>query len=890
MLRGRESLVRLIGKRRRAISPRVTQLLNSNPDFPASSSTTSNVDLAENEVDQVACPVCGVSILGTDYNVNSHLDLCLKRGSKRKLTQCTLLQFVSSPKLKKVNDQIDKTSKEPINRPIFCANNICDESTEITQDSSICEDKCDSPVIQDRPDDEPILLDDQINMLETKDENLSMVLETYIVGRKFCDSVEIKQGASIILMRDPQNSKDQNAIKVASLDLEMLGYLPRELARHMAPLLDNNCIDCQGSVISLPEKPHDAVPIQLNCQKEDEKYSDFESCWKNVLVTVHNGKIFSPNLPKYQKNFVLLIDDVMKNHSHLFTHNEISFIGSFKSLSDDGQRLFIRLFTRKAEELQLAGYFSLLHESADVAGLDMKDILALLNVSELKEILHSEFSKERIKCTRQKELINAFISAYENRKCPKLPKKIVEITGNCVRITPFAEEVLWRVQRLFFLNGKQDLSAFLLVDIGLMKYPSYVCHASHPIFPNRKDLLEYEEAIQLAQVMDESLEENDMKIVERCIEVSENYIFHTPKEEYSISSPSVSNPRFFSSFKASHVYSKILTFGVSIYERDRRYEDAIRILRGLLEKTKESSKRGYWTLRLSINLEHVGQLNESLLVCENGVCDEWVRAGFKMAIMRRVLRLSKPPRRWKVPSFASSVKRDIPEITIRGRPVNGGIRVKNLFYGYNNELIGVEELALQYYALEETGGWRGTHSESGVWLTIFGLLMWDIVFSDLPDVFCSKFQTAPLDLGTDDFYESRKDEIESQLKKIEEGIGEEILITCWHLHFGEMCRGVNWEKHSLEDLRAVVSLMDSHCLASLCRHLALDYRSWSSGMPDLLLWRFYNNTPRGEIKLVEVKGPRDRLSEQQRAWMLVLMDCGFNSEVCKVSPDPKSQD
>jgi len=56
---------------------------------------------------------------------------------------------------------------------------------------------------------------------------------------------------------------------------------------------------------------------------------------------------------------------------------------------------------------------------------------------------------------------------------------------------------------------------------------------------------------------------------------------------------------------------------------------------------------------------------------------------------------------------------------------------------------------------------------------------------------------------------------------------------------------------------------------------------------DLLLWRFHGEY-RGEAKLVEVKGPRDQLSEQQRAWLLFLMDCGFNTEVCKVSPLPMS--
>lgn len=56
----------------------------------------------------------------------------------------------------------------------------------------------------------------------------------------------------------------------------------------------------------------------------------------------------------------------------------------------------------------------------------------------------------------------------------------------------------------------------------------------------------------------------------------------------------------------------------------------------------------------------------------------------------------------------------------------------------------MEELALQYFAEEEGGGWHGVHSESGIWMTIFGLLMWDVIFSDVPNVFCSKFQVTTI--------------------------------------------------------------------------------------------------------------------------------------------------
>lgn len=144
-------------------------------------------------------------------------------------------------------------------------------------------------------------------------------------------------------------------------------------------------------------------------------------------------------------------------------------------------------------------------------------------------------------------------------------------------------------------------------------------------------------------------------------------------------------------------------------------------------------------------------------------------------------------------------------------------------------------------------------------------------------------QNAPLDLGTDSFYTVRKSSIESHLQQIHDGMAEEFLVKSWETHFGTRCRGVNWDRHSLDEIRAAVACVGGPCLASLCRHLAQDYHSWSSGMPDLLLWRFHG-VYSGEAKLVEVKGPRDRLSEQQRAWLLLLMDCGFTVEVCKVRP------
>lgn len=94
-----------------------------------------------------------------------------------------------------------------------------------------------------------------------------------------------------------------------------------------------------------------------------------------------------------------------------------------------------------------------------------------------------------------------------------------------------------------------------------------------------------------------------------------------------------------------------------------RYEDAVKLLKGLLQRCLHDRKRGYWTLRLSVDLEHLGFANESLSVAEEGILDPWVRAGSRLALQKRVLRLGKPPRRWKIPDFAAAIRRKIPEVS-----------------------------------------------------------------------------------------------------------------------------------------------------------------------------------------------------------------------------------
>jgi Fanconi-associated nuclease 1 len=98
----------------------------------------------------------------------------------------------------------------------------------------------------------------------------------------------------------------------------------------------------------------------------------------------------------------------------------------------------------------------------------------------------------------------------------------------------------------------------------------------------------------------------------------------------------------------------------------------------------------------------------------------------------------------------------------------------------------VEDLVLEHYALPQNGAWQGIHCESGVWATLFGLLLYPVLFTPVPDVFRSPFQSAPLDLGTDAFAPARAKALEATIARIRRGEALDMLNESWTAHRGAL--------------------------------------------------------------------------------------------------------
>jgi hypothetical protein len=233
--------------------------------------------------------------------------------------------------------------------------------------------------------------------------------------------------------------------------------------------------------------------------------------------------------------------------------------------------------------------------------------------------------------------------------------------------------------------------------------------------------------------------------------------------------------------------------------------------------------------------------------------------------------------------------------------------------GRTEEDLSVEELAMQHFCVTE--GMDGVHSEGGFLRTLYGILLFDVIFDPLvSDAFWSRFQTAPLDLRSSHFYIRRKARVDARIASFEaEGnkghaAMEDIVRHIWRFHFGVSASCIQWDLLDLDAFVAVMRGIPVRAIKFLLTLFASDLRNWSSGLPDLLLWKRHtpatSATPASDlteglfqdskqqdnthlhthVKFVEVKGPNDRLSSTQKTWLALLSCLGVDVAVLHVKP------
>ncbi|NXH49715.1 FAN1 nuclease, partial [Dicaeum eximium] len=642
----------------------------------------------------------------------------------------------------------------------------------------------------------------------------------------------------------------------------------------------------------------------------------------------------SPGHPYYLQNFLVVLRAVLQNEDdvRLFNEQDLNIIAKFYKLSVGGQKLYVRLFQRKlnwlkvnkieygeiSEDLspmieELAGARFLQTESELEDLCEGLDLLSAPELKTLAKIFHLPNPNGQ-----KQQLVDDFLKLSKQRSIfsrsqagigTVILKRVKDLAGKCVRVCKGARAVFSRVLLLFSLPesleeeeagsaGQGLLSTVLRANMGHMVFPSYTVNRKTQVFQDREDLIRYATAVHLS---------NDIATVMVNGNWEEaNNLYLCAKETWSElkNHPSLRYhrilPDFLRRFTVGWVYTRILSQGVEILQRLHKYKEAVQQLQSLLAQDVYcADSRGRWWDRLALNLhQHLKNTKKAISCIRRGLADPAVRTGHRLSLCQRALRIRDSPSCKQFQGLLHDLPvltvQDVTHVTISGKMCPQMGMGKSVFLmedigdGEGGEdcsvstvMCSVEELALTHY--RRNGFDQGIHGEGSTFITLYGILMWDIIFmDDIPDVFRNSYQTSPLDLYTDSFYENRRAVIEARLQQLHTASSEtlaELVADVWTTQEGKAAALVNWGRFiSLQQVQSLVSCLGGTFLSGVFRRLSRDLRHCRGGLPDLLVWRSHSQ----HFKLVEVKGPNDRLSPKQMLWLSELHKLGAAVEVCHV--------
>ncbi len=162
--------------------------------------------------------------------------------------------------------------------------------------------------------------------------------------------------------------------------------------------------------------------------------------------------------------------------------------------------------------------------------------------------------------------------------------------------------------------------------------------------------------------------------------------------------------------------------------------------------------------------------------------------------------------------------------------------------------------------------------------SLFGLLCWPAIFAGLPGAFFHPFQSGPTDLHQPDFRQRRHELFEACLAQLHDGRYQDSIRACYRDKWGLASPFVYWQALTEELLELALHCLPAEHLHHCFERLLQDIAANRAGMPDLI--QFWPQERR--YQMIEVKGPGDRLQDNQLRWLEFCARHAMPVKVCYV--------
>jgi len=537
--------------------------------------------------------------------------------------------------------------------------------------------------------------------------------------------------------------------------------------------------------------------------------------------------------PYYLQNFERALAWIAERYDDLLDAGERGFVHAFRHLPLPSRALLVRMLMRqgplfRASRLVYEEIGCPVKAAAPLAELEWLDSDTPLTIDELFSL------------STRPELLRIFPAAAAHKHVrkaawldamrPHYPEPLrygqwdVNASDSALRTTidPLCE----RLRLMFFGNLHQDWSAFVLADLGVYQYESVPFPASARAFRRRADIDAYLQLHACHAALDTLVETADIEALLAAAAAVD-----------------IDNP-WLETRRAKLMY------------RIGNHAERIGLWPTALEAYARSAWPGARHRRMRV-LERDGRFAQALALASQAL-----REPESEAECQRIARM--------LPRLRKAIGQPAER-----RPRERAIERETIVLPYPEAPCAVEYVARDHLSSDAAPVF---YVENGLINSLFGLLCWEAIFAPVPGAFFHPFQRGPADLHAPDFRARRAQAFAHCFAQLDSGAYRSTILHHLEAKAGVQSPFVFWGLLTPKLVALALECLPAAHLKLWFTRLLADIRENRSGLPDLV--RFWPDERRYEF--IEIKGPGDKLQDNQTRWLRYCIEHGLPARVLDV--------
>ncbi len=517
----------------------------------------------------------------------------------------------------------------------------------------------------------------------------------------------------------------------------------------------------------------------------------------------------------YLDNFQRVLDWIGERYRDLLGDDELAFLSAFPALPRNARALFVRMVMRKgnlfrASKLIYAEIGCPVEASNHLLATGWVETNPTLTLDELFDLLSkpevaTAFREHLLqKNARKGEQLDALRPAFsEHRPFADWYRDCTDVALR-ILVKPLCD----RLRLIFFGNLRQDWTEFVLSDLGMFRYEQVEISQASRGFRSRGDIDHY-------------------IVLHGC---KERFYAGEPLDEVVRDLPSHD---FDNDWLVSRREKLLFQIGQQ-YEKAKDWDNA----HAVYARCRFPGARGR-AIRVLEKHERFDEAYALLTQAQGAPESEAERQHLLRIAPRLARRLGHArlaPRRAPLPS----------RLDLR-LPMPGGDW-------------WVEGVVRDHLAAEDAPVF---YVENALANSLFGLLCWRAIFAAIPGAFFHPFHRGPADLYSLDFQHRREAEFAHCLAALDDGSYRDAIRRTVQEKAGIASPFVHWDALSPELLELALDCIPAAHLRKWCERILADVKANRTGFPDLI--QFWPGEKR--YTMIEVKGPGDRLQDNQLRWI-----------------------